>query len=100
MLKIGYITTKRQIIERFAQRIATLQRKADIWFYERNNQDHSSWLLDQAEAIKDLAIEFGISNEVYKRAYEIYDFRNSGKRGYTLKNGKIIKCPPQFKTKH
>lgn len=29
--------------------------------------------------------------EVYERAYEIYDFRNSGKSGYTLKGGEIVR---------
>lgn len=98
MSRIGFIVTRKAIIEKFAQQIVTLQRKADIWFYERNNQNHSSWLLDQVEAVKDLAIELGICDEVYKRAYEIYDFRNSGKKGYTLKYGKIVKCNSDDKT--
>ena len=92
MSKIKFITTRKTIVEKFAQQIADLQRKADIWFYERNDPNHSSWLLDQVSVVKVLAIELGICDEVYKRAYEIYDFRNSGKKGYTLKYVKIVKC--------
>ena len=87
-----FIITRKTIVERFAQKIANLQRKADIWYYQRNDQNHSSWLLDQILAVRELAIELEICDEVYKRAYEIYDFRNSGKKGFTLKYGKIVKC--------
>jgi hypothetical protein len=33
----------------------------------------------------------GIAEQVYEEAYKIYDFRNSGKEGYGLKDGKIVK---------
>lgn len=82
---------KEFIINIFAEELATKQRKADEWYYLQNNQKMSSHLLDQALAIKELAIKLGIDNEVYNKAYQIYDFRNSGKTGYTLKDGKIVK---------
>ena len=51
----------------------------------------SSFLLDGALVIKQLAVKLKICEEVYERAYEIYDFRNSGKSGYTLKGGEIVR---------
>lgn len=82
---------RRILIEAFAAEVAEYQRKADVAYYIRHDQDHSSFLLDCAWAIKNLAIKLGICGEVYQRAYEYYDFRNSGKSGYTLKDGKIVK---------
>lgn len=46
-----FIITRKTIVERFTQKIANLQRKADIWYYQRNDQNHSSWLLDQILAV-------------------------------------------------
>lgn len=66
-------------------------KKADKFYYEQNNKDMSSYCEDHALVIKNLAIKLGICEEVYQEAYKIYDFRNSGKKGYTLKNGKIVK---------
>lgn len=85
------ISTVKDVIEHFAQEVARLQRMADVAFYTNNDQTHSSWLVDQAYALKSLAEKMGIWNLVHARAVEIYDFRNSGKQGYTLKDGKIVK---------
>lgn len=79
------------VIEAFAQETARLQRMADVAFYTCNDQEQSSWLTDQAYAIKSLAQKMGIWKMVHDRAIEIYDFRNSGKAGYTLKDGRIVK---------
>ena len=68
---------------------AELQKTADEWYYVRNNQDHSSWLLDQIIPLKEMINKMGIGNKVYIEAYKIYDFRNSGKKEYILKDGKI-----------
>lgn len=84
------VITRKHIVEVLAQELAGLQRKADIWYYEHNNQDHSSWLVDQVYPVVDIARSLGIVDKVYARAYELYDFRNSGKSGYTLKDGKIV----------
>lgn len=85
------ISTVKDVIEHFAQEVARIQRMADVAFYINSDQDYSSWLCDQAYALKSLAEKMGIWNMVHARAVEIYDFRNSGKQGYTLKDGKIVK---------
>lgn len=85
------ICRTKDVIEHFAQETARLQRMADVAFYTCNDREHSSWLCDQAYAIKGLAQKMGIWKPVYERAVEIYDFRNSGKAGYTLKDGRIVK---------
>lgn len=85
------ICRTKDVIEAFAQETARLQRMADVAFYTCNDQDHSDWLCDQAYAIKGLAQKMGIWKLVHDRAVEIYDFRNSGKKGYTLKDGRIVK---------
>lgn len=72
-----------------AIKIADIQKKADIWYYERNEFNHASWLLDQVIPLKEMANKYNICDDVYKIAYTIYDFRNSGRYGYTLKDGKI-----------
>lgn len=92
MFKGKFIIIRGRVIEELAQQLARLQKKADYWYYQMNDRDHSSWLLDQVYPLKEFATKLGICEEVYERAYEIYDFRNSGKDGYTLKNGKIVKC--------
>ena len=86
-----FFITKKRLVKEFASEIADKQKWADIWYYERNNQDHSSWLLEQVDVLKFLASRLGICREVYEEAYKIYDFRNSGKKGYTLRDGKIVK---------
>lgn len=85
------ISLTKDVIEQFAQEVARLQRLADVAFYICLDQKQSSWLVDQAGAIKGLAEKMGIWKLVHARAIEIYDFRNSGKQGYTLKDGKIVK---------
>lgn len=79
------------VIKVFAEKIAELQQKADKFYYEDKNQDMSSFLLDKVSALKEICILLGITSEVYIKAKKIYDFTNSGKSGYILKNGKIIK---------
>lgn len=85
------ISTMKDVIEHFAQEVSRLQRMADVAFYTNNDKEYSSWLCDQAYALKSLAEKMGIWKLVHTRAVEIYDFRNSGKQGYTLKDGKIVK---------
>jgi len=79
------------VVEAFAQELACWQKMADVAYYVNGNQEESSSLVDKAFAIKELANKLGICGDVYERAYQIYDFRNSGKEGYTLKDGKIVK---------
>lgn len=75
-----FIITKRQLIKSLAKDLAEKQRKADWYFYESNNQALSSFILDKVD--KDLYEKLGVTEEVYKEAYKLYDFRNSGKEGY------------------
>ena len=85
------ICRTKDVIEHFAQETARLQRMADVAFYTYNDLNNTDWLCDQAYAIKNLAEKMGIWAMVHARAIEIYDFRNSGKKGYTLKDGRIVK---------
>lgn len=101
-MKLRFITTRKRIIMEIAKEIADTQRRADVEYYkphlknykpEANKNNHAAWLLDKVLPLRDLAQKMGISKEVYEEAYRIYDFRNSGKSGYTLKDGKIVRQP-------
>jgi hypothetical protein len=74
--------TRKKMIKEFAKEIATLQMKADKWFYVLNDKEQSSWILDQAWEIKKWCERLGFSEEVYKEAYKLYDFRDSGKETF------------------
>ena len=56
------ICRTKDVIEQFAQETARLQRMADVAFYTCNDRDHSSWLCDQAYAIKSLAEKWESGN--------------------------------------
>lgn len=91
-----FIVTRKRMIMEFATKIARLQKQADENYYrdkklKNYESNHSSWLLDQVVPLKQMCQKLGISDQVYKEAYKIYDFRNSGKDGYTLVGGKIVK---------
>jgi hypothetical protein len=99
-MKIRFLVTRKRIIREIAESIADAQRRADVEYYkphlknykpEGNKNDHAAWILDQVLPLRRLGQKLGISKEVYEEAYKIYDFRNSGKSGYTLKDGKIVK---------
>lgn len=94
------ITTRKTIIKEFAAKLADIHRRADHEYYkpflnnytpEPNKNEHAAWLLDQRIPINDMCNKLGITKQVYEEAYKIYDFRNSGKKGYKLKEGKIQK---------
>ena len=94
-----FFTTKKRLIKEFAKEIAGLQQSADRWFYIHKDRDHASFLLDGCGAIREFAIKLGICEKVYEEAYKIYDFRNSGRSGYTLKDGIIVKEEPTAELK-
>lgn len=79
------------LTEELAQNIARLQYQADNWYYRKDNKNMSEYFLHQVTPLKDIAIKNGIDCNVFKKAYKIYDFRNSGKAGYILVGGKIVK---------
>jgi transcription initiation factor TFIIIB Brf1 subunit/transcription initiation factor TFIIB len=85
------IVTRKRMIKEFATKIAELQKSADNWYYNLHDQGQSSWLIDQVTPLKEICQKLGIAKQVYEEAYKIYDFRNSGKAGYTLKSGRIVK---------
>ena len=76
--QIGEIITRKELIEIFAKEMCYLQKQANYWFYERKNQDTSSYILDLAGELKNLSSKMGICEEMYERSYEIYDYRRSG----------------------
>lgn len=81
----------KSLVNNLAEGLAQYQKMADVAYYVNGSQEESSRMLDWAFVIKELASRMGICADVFARAYEIYDFRNSGKKGYTLKDGKIVK---------
>lgn len=88
---IGTVTSRNAVIDHLAFELARIQKRADETYYIDGNVEHSSWLIDGLGGLLNVARNMGILNEVYERAYEYYDFRNSGKEGYTLKDGVIVK---------
>ena len=82
---------KKMLVETIANELACCQKMADVAWYVKNDQNESSRLLNNASVIKELANMMAIGGDVFERACQIYDFRNSGKEGYTLKDGKIVK---------
>ena len=90
------LVRRKTIIREFAAKIAAIQKRADEHYYRDNppkvnKNDHASWLLDQTIPLNDMCKKLGILKKVYEEAYKIYDFRNSGKTGYTLVDGRIVK---------
>lgn len=78
------------LIKKLATDLAYLQINADWWFYcyhspsnvEDERQRMSSHSLDLVTEIREIANYFKIVDDVYDEAYEIYDFRNSGKKDF------------------
>lgn len=89
---------KNMLIETLANELARFQKMGDVAYYINGSQEESSRMLDKAFVIKELSSMMGICGDVVQKAYDIYDFRNSGKEGYTLKNGKIVKIEQEETT--
>lgn len=83
--------TKDMVIDHLAYQMAMYQKRADEYYYIHNDVSHSSWLCDLFSGVVQVALNMGIVKETYDKAYEYYDFRNSGRPGYTLKDGVIVK---------
>lgn len=83
--------TRESLVEYFAYEVADLQRRADVAYYTANDQDTASALLNSVITIQRLCAGLLICADVWAKAKQIYDFSNSGKAGYTLKNGRIVK---------
>ncbi len=79
--------TKKKLVKKFAEELAYLQIRADWWFYVTNgdkeeNRNMSNMELEGVTELRCICQDFGILNEVYNKAYKIYDFRNSGKKNH------------------
>ena len=70
---------KKILIETFANELADKLMKSDMFYYECNDKEMSSVLLDHAIVIKELSSKLGVYKEVYKRANEIYKFKGGRK---------------------
>ena len=66
---------KKVLIETLASELAEKLMKSDMFYYECNDKEMSSALLDHAIVIKELSTKLGVCKEVYKRANEIYNFK-------------------------
>lgn len=76
------LISKKKLIKLFSEELATKQIKADYWYYIKNDQNMSSFILESVHEIRVLANKLGITKDMYESAYKIYDFRNSGKKHY------------------
>ena len=88
------IIFRKTIIKVIAKDIAEYQRKADYFYYIKKDKDMSNFELDKVTPLKYLSNKLGITKKVYEEAYKIYDFRNSGKKGFepNLEEIKSNKC--------
>lgn len=89
-LRIDAAENFKRLVDVLATELAAIQTRVDVEFYINHNMDACNRYIVMADMAKTRAMELGICAEVYERAYEIYDFRNSGKEGYTLADGKIV----------
>lgn len=78
-------------IPKLARYVAYLQREADVWSYEEGRKDMSSYFLEKVDTVRDICAMFGCISEVWAEAKKIYDFTDSGRPGYALVNGQIVK---------
>ena len=66
-------------IPKMARYVAFLQREADVWYYERNDREMSSYFLEKVDTVKDICTMFGVTSEVWREAKKIYNFSDSGR---------------------
>lgn len=81
-MKVLEFIEKKELISKFAEEMARLQKKADKYYYIEDNKEMADYVLIYAVELKNFASKLGISDEMYHEAYTIYDFRNSGKKDY------------------
>ena len=102
-----FFISKKKLIKKFAEELAYLQIRADWWYYvsqvkEEERQNMSSKQLDDVTELRCICRDLGIIEEVYREAYKIYDFKNSGKKDF-VPNIELIKklnvefCEPRKK---
>lgn len=97
--------TKKKLVKKFAEELAYLQIRADWWYYcfphekvdeNTTKQDMSSNMLEAVTEVRCICHELGILKEVYEEAYKIYDFKNSGKKGFVSDVELIEKLNREF----
>lgn len=81
-MKVLEFIEKKELINKFAKEMARLQKKADKYYYIDNNKEMSDYVLIYAVELKYFASKLGICEQMYREAYKIYDFRNSGSKDY------------------
>ena len=89
MLKIKEFIEKDELVSKFAKEMARLQKKCDKFYYIDNDIDLCDYIQAQIDFLKSFLIRLGICEEVYKQAYIIYDFRDSGKEDYVPSEEKL-----------
>lgn len=86
--------SKRKLTKIFAEKIAQLQCDADYWYYiskDKNHHNMASFCLDQIIPVTSLIYRLHLNEKkIYKKALKLYDFRNSGTKGYEPDRKKIL----------
>ena len=79
-------------INNMAHFVAFCHSRADAYYYsEPREQDMADYFAEKAYTAKEICTMFECTSEVWAEAKKIYDFTNSGREGYTLRDGKIVK---------
>lgn len=79
-------------ISKMAEKVAFWHERADANYYDDYpDQDMVDYYLVKIDAAHDICTMFECASEVWAEAKKIYDFTNSGREGYTLRDGKIAK---------
>lgn len=94
-----FFITKKKLVKKLAEELAYLQVRADWWYYVYNGKDKqemSSKQLDAITEVRCVCIELGILQDVYKEAYKIYNFKNSGKKDFVPDVELIKKLDAEF----
>lgn len=99
-----FLTRRKTIIKELSTELAYLQIRADYWYYINKNQEMSSSILEYVTELKEIANRFGVLKSVYDSAYQIYNFRNGGKKEYNpdielLKKLDKEFCEPRKRTR-
>ena len=79
-------------INKMAHFVAFCHSRADAYYYsEPREQDMVDYFMTRCDAARDICTMFECTSKVWAEAKKIYDFTNSGREGYTLRDGKIVK---------
>ena len=80
-------------INKMAHFVAFCHSRADSYYYDDDykGEDMINLYMTKIDAARDICTMFECISEVWAEAKKIYDFTNSGREGYTLRDGKIVK---------